>query len=117
MVDLNLDELQPESKSFQLGGKVYTMQPPTIELIIKLSEIQQQSMDAKFEDLPTIANTIRGILQEICPELEKLRLTYLQAQALMKFAAEMATPKENKELAEQGISVATDDEKKILPAS
>jgi len=117
--DLDLDTLVKPSKKIRLAGEAITINPPSLEELLKLSklggQIQKKQTGEKMteEEAVEAINSLRDAFAELVPELKGKPLNVEQLLALLDLVVSMAMPSDVSELEKRGIKLDA-DQKKIL---
>lgn len=117
--DLDLDTLVKPSKKIRLAGEAITINPPSLEELLKLSklggQIQKRQTGEKMteEEAVEAINSLRDAFAELVPELKGKPLNVEQLLALLDLVVSMAMPSDVSELEKRGIKLDA-DQKKIL---
>lgn len=117
--DLDLDTLVKPSKKIKLAGEAITINPPSLEELLKLSklggQIQKKQTGEKMteEEAVEAINSLRDAFAELVPELKGKPLNVEQLLALLDLVVSMAMPSDVSELEKRGIKLDA-DQKKIL---
>lgn len=117
--DLDLDTLVKPSKKIKLAGEAITINPPSLEELLKLSklggQIQKRQTGEKMteEEAVEAINSLRDAFAELVPELKGKPLNVEQLLALLDLVVSMAMPSDVSELEKRGIKLDA-DQKKIL---
>lgn len=117
--DLDLDTLVKPSKTIKLAGEAITINPPSLEELLKLSklggQIQKRQTGDKMteEEAVDAINSLRDAFAELVPELKGKPLNVEQLLALLDLVVSMAMPSDVSELEKRGIKLDA-DQKKIL---
>lgn len=117
--DLDLDTLVKPSKTIKLAGEAITINPPSLEELLKLSklggQIQKRQTGEKMteEEAVEAINSLRDAFADLVPELKGKPLNVEQLLALLDLVVSMAMPSDVSELEKRGIKLDA-DQKKIL---
>lgn len=117
--DLDLDTLVKPSKKVRIGGEIITINPPSLEELLKLSKLGgaiQKKQDGKTmteEEAVDSINSLSTAFAELVPELKDVKLNVEQLLALLDMVVKMAMPSDVTELEKRGIKLDS-DQKKIL---
>lgn len=117
--DLDLDTLVKPSKTIKLAGEAITINPPSLEELLKLSKLggqiqkRQTGKTMTEEEAVEAINSLRDAFAELVPELKGKPLNVEQLLALLDLVVSMAMPSDVSELEKRGIKL-DDDQKKIL---
>jgi hypothetical protein len=122
---LDLDILDSEGGEVTLGGKTYSVSPPKMGLLLKLSKLAKRFDAVKTnvaenpDEVFELLEQLYDILTPIIPDLKSgnADLNMAQAGALMQFIFEMAKPDELSALKAEGIepNAPIDDSPKARP--
>lgn len=107
---LDLDALQPESKSVKFGDKVIEVKPPKTGDLLRLSQIgskMQKAAELPEEELDAVINDLEAAIKKMIPELAEATLVSGQLMALLTLVMEMGMPEQMAELKKQGIEVSS----------
>ncbi len=117
--DLDLDTLVKPSKKIRLNGEAITINPPSLEELLKLSKLggaiqaKQTGKKMSEEEAVEAINSLRDAFAELVPELKGKSLNVEQLLALLDLVVKMAMPSDVTELEKRGITLDA-DQKKIL---
>lgn len=105
VTSLDLDTLQPEGGEVKLGGRVYHVDPPKMNTIVKLARIagsleKPESEAAALQSLSDLNDLMQGLIPDLEPNTE---LNMAQAGALIKYVFELASPPELRVMRENGL--------------
>lgn len=120
---IDLDSLVPEQGEITIGGKIYTVDPPDVRTIVKLSKVAYKLENIKDETNPeTILKIFDDLIEALDPVIKGLKdddikINIMQAGALIRFVFQMAAPPEAKALEEMGVTPVETSQKKIPPVS
>lgn len=104
---IDLDALLPQEVTIKLGGKDYTVPPPTTGNILKLAALSQKAEKADTLDpnsLEKLASDLTNQIYESIPGIKGTPLTMPQMFKLLTILTEMAMPEGAKELEKRGIT-------------
>jgi hypothetical protein len=107
---IDLDALMPEVAIVKYGDKEIKVQPPSVELLLKLSSNAGRFKDADKlspEELGAVIDAVTDLIYQIIPDLKDVKFNQAQLMALVNLISEMVMPPDSKELAEKGVT--TDD--------
>jgi hypothetical protein len=78
---LNLDELIPETQYVQLGGAKYAVNPPTVDMYLRIMKARLRMKNAD----PDVEMTEQAIMmiKLACPDMPEEKLVALPLRALM----------------------------------
>lgn len=115
---LDLDTLDPRPGTVKLHGKEFTVYPPSVGQIVKLTKVAKSLddfTDTKVDGVSAIelVEKLLDVLDPIIPGIkdDKVQLNMAQAGALMRFVFSLASPKETEALRAEGIDPVTTEKK------
>lgn len=117
---IDLDALAPEPVVIKLNGKEFTIKPPSVEDIMRLSATASKLEKADTMDqqeLEALIGKLIELLKTVAPDIADEKYTTIQLIKLVNIITEMATPPDIKELEKKGIKVGADSGPKDQPDS
>jgi hypothetical protein len=83
MNELNLDELLPEPRTVTLNGKEYECKHPTVEQMLRISDLEVKLGDVKSAD--EAMSLIYKTIEPVVPDIKNMTLTREQLIGLISF--------------------------------
>lgn len=105
---LDLDALQPQSKSVKFNDKIIEVQPPKTGDLLRLSQIgakMQEAANLPAEELDKVVSDLEAAIKKMIPELADATLVSGQLMSLLTLVMEMGMPEQMAELKKKGIEV------------
>lgn len=105
---LDLDALQPQSKTVKFNDKLIEVAPPKTGDLLRLSQIGAKLKDAselEADDIDKVTTDLEGHIKRMIPELQEASLGTAQLMSLLTLIMEMGMPEQMAELKKQGIEV------------
>lgn len=107
---LDLDALQPQSKTIKWQDKLIEVAPPKTGDLLRLSQIgtrMQKAADLSEEELDKVIADLEVAIKKFIPELTDATLVSGQLMSLLTLIMEMGMPEQMAELKKQGIEVSS----------
>jgi hypothetical protein len=119
-VDLDLDELQPKPRSVKISGQIIEVNSPKFNDLISLMAVfsKLQNVKSNEEGLAMVAE-LNGIFEKVAPDIgaKGIELTIDQFNKLIQFIFTMASPTEQKQIEEAGITLDAEKKSPEEPSS
>lgn len=105
---LDLDVLQPQSKTIKWHDKLIEVQPPKTGDLLRLSAIGSSLQDAAkldADEMDKVTADLEAQIKKMIPELAEATLVTAQLMSLLTLVMEMGMPEQMAELKKKGIEV------------
>lgn len=112
-VDLDLDALEPESRTIKVSGQILEVRPPkmvTLTKLLKLARKFDEVDESNEDEVVAAVEEIRTALEPMIPGIKNpgIDFSLTQLMGLFRFIQDMAKPPETKVLEENDLTPTMD---------